>query len=145
MISDIAKIIYGYLLDYMIFDIEKINWNILSENSHPDAIKLLMENPEKINWYWLSMNPNAIKLLRENPEKINWGQLSGNSNAIKLLMGNPDKINWIYLSENSHPDAIKLLMENTEKINWNCLSGNSNLFLKNDKFCDEVFKILQDL
>jgi hypothetical protein len=77
MIPVIHEIIYGYLLDYIIFDIKKINWGSLSENSHPDAIKLLMENPDKIDWEFLSQNPN--------------------------------------------------------------------LFLKNDKFCDEVFKILQDL
>jgi hypothetical protein len=38
---------------------------------NPNAINLLKENPEKIDWFILSSNPNAIKLLKENPEKIN--------------------------------------------------------------------------
>jgi hypothetical protein len=60
MISDIAKIICGYLHEYIIFDIGKIHWRYLSSNSHPDAIKLLLENPEKIDWWYLSINKNLF-------------------------------------------------------------------------------------
>ncbi len=30
----------------------------------------------KLDWVTLSENPNAIELLKENPEKINWTFLS---------------------------------------------------------------------
>jgi hypothetical protein len=33
----------------------------------------------------LSLNPNAIELLKENKDKINWLYLSKNQNAIELL------------------------------------------------------------
>jgi hypothetical protein len=36
----------------------------LNEN----AIELLKENQDKINWDYLSFNPNAIKLLKENQD-----------------------------------------------------------------------------
>jgi len=59
---------------------DKINWGYLSQNSSLDAIQLLRENPDKIDWDWLSYNPNAIALLRENPDKIDWGWLSQQKN-----------------------------------------------------------------
>lgn len=37
---------------------------------------IIRKKPDKINWYWLSMNPNAIHLLEKNPEKIEWDYLS---------------------------------------------------------------------
>ena len=68
-----------------------------------NAIELLRENPDKINWGWLSGNPNAIELLREKPYKIYWDWLSIN----------PNKINWSMLSQN--PNGIELLRENLDK------------------------------
>ena len=49
-------------------DINKLNWELLSEN--PAACDLFKENPDKINWDWLSMNPAAIDLLIANTDKI---------------------------------------------------------------------------
>jgi len=40
---------YFKLRDWI--DIDKLNWNILSYNLN--AIKLLEENPDKINWSYL--------------------------------------------------------------------------------------------
>ena len=48
----------------------------------------------------LSTNPNAIDLLKNNKDKINWKLLSTNPNAIDLLKNNKDKINWKLLAEN---------------------------------------------
>jgi hypothetical protein len=107
---------------------DKIDWFYLSNNAHPDAITLLKENPDKLVWYSLSNNahPYAIALLRETPDKIDWYMLSSNpsSDAIILLKENPDKINWDSLSSNVHPDAIVLLRENPDKIDWDLLSSN---------------------
>jgi hypothetical protein len=57
---------------------------------------------DKIDWLNLSLNPNAIALLRENPDKINWVHLSSNVNAeaIALLKEHPLEINWMCLSQN---------------------------------------------
>ena len=70
----------------------------LSEN--PNAIHLLEQNPDKINWSYLSDNPNAIHLLDKNPNKISWKELLYNPSAMHLLEQNPDKINWDGLSFN---------------------------------------------
>jgi hypothetical protein len=52
--------------------------------------------PEKLRWEYLSENPNAIDLLKENQDKIDWARLSINPNdeAIELLKANRDKIWW---------------------------------------------------
>jgi len=47
-------------------------------SSNPNAIPLLEQHPEKIDWEELSSNPNAIPLLKQHPEKIDWGLLSEN-------------------------------------------------------------------
>ena len=45
------------LLDWV--PLEKLDWDGLSSN--PDAIHLLEKNPDKIDWYWLSMNPGTFE------------------------------------------------------------------------------------
>jgi hypothetical protein len=69
---------------------------------NPSAIKLILNNQDKIDWVQLSRNPNplVIKLLEENYEKINWYYLSLNPNAIKILENNQDKIDWYFFSIN---------------------------------------------
>ena len=52
-------------------DITKISWANLSANPSVGAIKLLEDNPEKIDW-WLSKNPNAMQILESNQKNINW-------------------------------------------------------------------------
>ena len=106
---------------------EKLRWEYLSEN--PNAIDLLKENQDNIDWAHLSINPNdeAIELLKANRDKIWWGWLSRsntNPKAIELLKANPKKIYWDGLSEN--PAAIKLLKENQTKIYWPMFSLNPN-------------------
>ena len=88
------------LLDWV--DPKKLEWDFLSKN--PSAIELLLENPKKIDWMWLSSNssPQAIDLLKAKPEKINWSWISANPSAIDLLKANPEKINWKRLSANEN-------------------------------------------
>ena len=84
-------------------DIMGYGW--LSEK--PNSIKLLKQNPDKIDWYWLR-NHNANELLEQKTNKINWDLLSEN-HAIELLEQKPDKINWDSLSKN--PDNIYELVK----------------------------------
>ena len=67
---------------------------------NPNAIHLLEQNQDKIDWVKLSLNPSAIHLLEQNLDKINLWQLSRNQNAIHLLEQNQDKIHWFQLSTN---------------------------------------------
>ena len=75
-------------------------------SGNPNAIHLLEQNLDKVNWSALSHNPNAIHLLEQNMDKIDWDMLSSNPNAIHLLEQNLDKVNWFWLSGN--PNAIHL-------------------------------------
>ena len=105
-------------------NVDVIDWNHLSSNTN--AISILEKNIHNINWYALSGNINAIPLLEKHIEKINWSVLSRNINAIPLLEKHIEKINWSALSRNIN--AIPLLEKNIDKINWNwyVLSGNIN-------------------
>ena len=52
----------------------------LSENPNPNAIDILKNNQDKINWDNLSFNPNTISLLKENKHKIELKYFSKNPN-----------------------------------------------------------------
>jgi hypothetical protein len=142
---------------------DNLDWKEISK--HSAAIKLLLRNKDKICWTGFSENtsPEAIKILKKKWEKekslmtndtakynkmkrkyeiISWGSLSKNINAIDLLrekieqekillengqynrLGIDEKIYWDNLSKNS--GAIELLEENEDKINWENLSSNTN-------------------
>lgn len=133
-------------------DIYRIgNWTDLSAN--PYAIKILRNNPNKINWSMLSLNPCAIKILEENLDKVSWDDLcnnphpkainlikkvlhkefnnewywqflSANPHAIELLKDNYERINWKYLCRNPSNEAMRLISENINKIDWEQLSAN---------------------
>ena len=45
--------------------------NLNNFNSNPNAINILQENKNKIQWLILSGNPNAVELIEENLDKIN--------------------------------------------------------------------------
>ncbi len=110
----------------------KLHWTYLHNN--PNALYLLEQYPDKIDYQILSRNPSAIHLLVKNIDKLNkWG-LSSNQSAIHILQKNPDLIHWGSLSSN--PAAIhiidnhidnKLSITNLDiinKISWRGLSEN---------------------
>jgi hypothetical protein len=74
-------------------------------SSNPNAIHLLEENLEKINWSFLSINPNAIHLLEKNKEKIHWSFLSYNPSIFKKI------INYKYLYQRMNVIREELLMK----------------------------------
>jgi hypothetical protein len=115
---------------------DKIQWTLLSRN--PAAIHLLEKNPNKIDWGYLSRNPAAIHLLEKNLDKIDWDYLSRNPSAIHLLEKNPDKINWGWLSENTAPAAIELLENNQDKIDWNYICHNPAAIHLLEKNIDKI-------
>ena len=48
----------------------------------------------------LSMNPNAIHILENNLDKVDWDELSINPNAIHIIENNLYKVDWEWLSSN---------------------------------------------
>jgi hypothetical protein len=149
-LDDFEKINWNFLsanpnaIEILKANPEEIDWGELSENTNPEAIKLLrkkideenylrelnleafknLDDNDKINWKWLSSNPSAIELLKANLEKIAWDWLSMNPSAIELLKANLEKIDWNFLSLNPNTEAIELLIANQQKIDWEKLSGN---------------------
>ena len=119
---------YKVLLDWI--NIEKLDWNMLSQNIN--AIDLLKVFPNKINWKYLSKNPNAIEILTNNQDKINWKSLSANWNAIRLLRNNKDKIHYARLSSNE--SAINLIKEKLKKEKQLTIEEYNNLDYSN-KIC----------
>jgi hypothetical protein len=66
----------------------------------------------------LSINSNAIHILENNLDKINWNQLSTNPNAIHLLKSHRMNINWQFISSNPsifEIDIEKLKLDITKK------------------------------
>ena len=88
-------------------------------SANPNAIHILEQNLDEINWQNLSSNPNAITILEQNLDKLDefaLYNLSANPNAIPILEKHPELIFWSYLSKN--PNAIHLLEKNPNKICW---------------------------
>ena len=70
-------------LDREVRGFPAINKQRLSENKSPDAISLLENRLDMIDWDHLSRNPNAIHLLERNPDEIDWEILSENPNIFE--------------------------------------------------------------
>ena len=86
---------------------------LITNNINKPEYKLL----DWINKILLSLNSNAIHLLEDNNDKINWYYLSMNKNAYNILEGNIEKIDWYNLSRNTNPKIIKFLEKHQEVIN----------------------------
>ena len=144
--------IFEELLKYELRDwipIEKLDWGKLSLNIN--AVKLLDENPNNIDWRNLpgNRNPYAIDLIKkyaidnkELEDNIDWEILSCNPNAIDLLetqiKKDIDSISWYLLAEN--PEAIGILKKYREKIIWNVISSNPNAIdLLKEKWGEEKY------
>ena len=74
------------------------------------------------------LDPNAIEILKENQDKIEWCCLCINSNPtiLEILNKNLDKINWYSLSTN--PNATEILENNLAKIDENSIFRNPAIF-----------------
>jgi len=118
-------------------NIQHINWDYLCMNQSKEAIDLLMQYPDKIDWMTLSSNPYAIDVLRQNPDKIDYWGLSWNPYAIDLIeayMARKDivpVVSWLGLSQNRN--AIHILEKNKNKIDWRLFSLNPSIFQPNYK------------
>ncbi len=95
---------------------------------NPNAIDYLEENPNEINYDYLSQNINGSRLFFKNPEKLNKPWLSKNPGAIDFLQEYPEKIFYRSLCANHSPDAIDMLLDDIEdnkhSLDWFDLSMN---------------------
>ena len=70
----------------------------------------------------MSLNKNAINILQNNLDKINWPNLSINENAIGILRDNLDNVNWDMVSQNKNISSFLL--------DYNLMKTNMHSFLK---------------
>jgi|UniRef100_A0A6C0B9Y7 hypothetical protein len=121
----------------LIKNINHIDWKQLCMNPCKEAIDLLMQYPEKIDWLTFSSNPYAIDILRQNRYKIDYWGLCWNPYAIDLIEASINKkyivpiLSWIGLSQNRN--AIHILEKNQDKIDWMQISLNPGIFQPNYK------------
>jgi hypothetical protein len=104
-----------------------IRWKGLSKCPSEKAVRILLENQDKILWPEFSMNPFAIDWLRQHPEKIIMSHIDANCNAIDIIMSKPT-IDTFMLCYNSHPRAIEFLRIYQDKIHWGRFSQNPGIF-----------------
>jgi hypothetical protein len=146
----------GQLLEQ---NIDQIDWENLSSNSSPRAIRILEQHilhplhslhSDKINWSYLSSNPGAVDLLKKHQANVHWRELAGNPcpRAIHLLEHyvtyrpketyKPEYSRevWDILSEN--PSAIHILEANPDKIDWYGLSENPRAIHLLEKNLDKI-------
>ncbi len=131
---------HNVILEFLEKHTDKIdNWRHVSGNEHEIAIRILQNNPHKINFEVLSGNQSGIEIMKQNMRLINWHYFDGNTHpdAIRIIEQNlhrvspdtiwPDDPNHMYhsgLSQN--PNAFHILLENPHFINFGCLLYNPN-------------------
>ena len=89
-------------------DIDKLNWDSLSENSN--AISLLKENQDKINWWYFSKNPNIFEYdyikMKETMKK------SGIAEELMSVIFHPKNMNkWNDWGFSEHKEIMDLINE----------------------------------
>jgi len=122
------------ILDYLERYPEKIQWDLLSQNSSQKAVKLLMDNPEKIsvNGICINKHPLAVKYVIEeiipNYGMMPWSLFCMNSNPIatKYMLEHREKIVWQTFCMNSNPEATKYMLDHSDKISWKFFCRNTN-------------------
>lgn len=136
--DDILHIIAEYSSKYKLVDWIDEKWlNFSHLSSNPNAIKMLLDNPEKIDWKNLSENPTpqAIKLLEDNPSKIDYELLCCNTgiDAVKLIdkyineIENANVAGSLYDNLNTFHIVERYIKElGIDRINWYSFSRNPN-------------------
>ena len=123
-----------------------INYTYLSKNTHPEAIKILTKNKDKICWKYLSQNPSAIDLLKKNKDKIIYRYLERNPNpeAFKILKEKIKideeiaKERWQNRENSWFINKIDIDINN--KIEWFGIWSNPNSFefIENELYLDKI-------
>lgn len=127
---------YEYLKIVDWLDEKDIHWWYFSQNQlaiHMLEQELINaeieERAHRINKDRISINPNAIDILREDPDLIDFDSLGSNINGFELLNDYideyiVDELSWSGITQN--PNMIPIIEENLDKVDWEVLSNNPN-------------------
>lgn len=122
-------------------NVNKINWNIFSNNTGPGAIELIEKNLNKVNWDSLCLNPQAIDIIKKNTNKINWLNLSENKAAYEIFKRNPGNVNIYGLACNPNPKAINIVKKLLLKKSFNLVSISDEL---SSNPCIDIIDIIKE-
>jgi hypothetical protein len=99
----------------------------LCSNPCQEAIALLSKNiySDAILWNKLSGNPNAVPLLEQRPDKIDWEEASSNLSIsiLPLLEKHLDEVYWDVVCSNGEDttqEAINFLEKHVEQLSYIC-------------------------
>ena len=103
------------VIDILLLNPDRIDWNTFSKNTHPLAIKHMRKNLDKVSWQYINMNPSAIEILKENPDKIDGYWISVNPGIFEYDYPRLAKTRMNYLrdellSVSMHPSRISRLL-----------------------------------
>ena len=102
----------------------------VSSHANDVGMRILLENPENIDYSGLSENPNdlAVDHLLANPNRIDWEHFCQNSNgrAVDYLLQNPSKINWWVMYSNTNNRAAEYYIANANGNSLHMASANPN-------------------
>ena len=98
-------------------DPNKIIWPYLSANRHPQAIAMLEQHPDNIDWFELTTNSSAIHLLEKNLDKTNRNQLLQNISAMCIMEKNKDKLDyWGYFCRRANDRQIRIIEDHLDEV-----------------------------
>ncbi len=104
---------------------DDIDWDFLSSNTSPYAIRILEKNLDKVNWQYLSYNSSALHILKANYEKIIWETACSNPNPeiikmfpVGLFDNGPNRDNYIS-AVCANPNALSIISWQLDNIKCN--------------------------
>ena len=100
-------------------DPNKIQWDGLSINPHPQAIAMLEQHPEKIFWSNLSKNPTAIHLLEKNLGNTCRINILSNPSAMYIVDKYKHRVDyWKYLCEYANDyHQLRIIEDHIDEVN----------------------------
>ncbi len=109
------------LLEQYLEQFHFVHWRIMCQSNHKVILEFLEKHIDKIDesdWGQLSGNDHeiAIRILQNNPHRINFCILSGNPSGFEIMKQHMGLINWWYFTGNTHPDAIRIIEQNLDHI-----------------------------
>lgn len=97
--------------------IEQSNFD--ARASFEDAVLILKDYLDFIDWHAFSKNPGAVDILKDNLDRINWSTIVLNKNpaVIEIFEANPEKVKYRYIYRNINILTYDYIAIKKNKIN----------------------------
>jgi hypothetical protein len=109
------------LLEQYLDQFHFTHWPKMCRSNHKVILEFLEKHTDRIHdadWRYVSGNKHeiAIRILQNNPHKIDFNILSSNPSGFEIMKQHMDLINWWYFTGNTHPDAIRIIEQNLDRL-----------------------------